>query len=267
VTDLHGTIAMSVTETGKHRVVNAAIARAKQEWECTVDALPQLVCVLDGNRNIVRANRAIETWSLGKVREVQGRAVHRLLHPECDGHGCVLAGKLDAAWTELLRDGASNFEVHDTLLLRVLNVTLRRMSSGALDETRASTHLAVIVLSDITELHNIQADLQRMNDELESRIEARTRELHASPGRAVDALRPADDGAGGRAQTHRAGAARQHRAVIERDQILPRTCGGDDPWEGRRCTAAAPHDHDYARTGDGRVDSFHRDESASLDAR
>ncbi len=40
--------------------------------------------------------------------------------------------------------------------------------------------LAVIVLSDITEPINIQADLRQMNDQLESRIEARTSELNAS---------------------------------------------------------------------------------------
>ena len=71
--------------------VQQAIARAKQEWECTVDALPQLVCVLNGDGQIVRANRAIESWSLGKVDEVQGRAIHQLLHPECDGAACALA--------------------------------------------------------------------------------------------------------------------------------------------------------------------------------
>jgi general secretion pathway protein G len=43
-----------------------------------------------------------------------------------------------------------------------------------------STELAVIVLSDITTLHQIQADLQTMNEQLESRIEARTHELNAS---------------------------------------------------------------------------------------
>src|SRR5689334_14687546 len=78
--------------------VQAAIARAKQEWECTVDALTQVVCVLDSRRNIVRANRAIEDWSLGRVRELQGRNLHTLLHPACSGEGCALSIHLDRAW-------------------------------------------------------------------------------------------------------------------------------------------------------------------------
>ncbi len=161
--------------------VHAAIARAKQEWECTVDALTQVVCVLDGCRNIVRVNRAIETWSLGRLREVQGRNLHALLHPECDPTRCELWRRLDESWTVLLASGAADFELYDPVLGRVLSATLRTMSAAAPDgASKPGTDLAVIVLSDVTELHNTQADLQTMNDQLETRIEARTRELNAS---------------------------------------------------------------------------------------
>ncbi|HZF16713.1 MAG TPA: type II secretion system major pseudopilin GspG [Steroidobacteraceae bacterium] len=160
--------------------VQAAIGRAKQEWECTVDALPQLVCVIDGSRNIVRTNRAVETWALGKVREVQGRDLHELLHPACPGSNCALLGRLDQSWSSLVANSTANFEMHDPILGRYLNVTLRPMSGGSADEARAASNLVVIVLSDITELNNIQATLEAMNDDLESRIEARTRELNAS---------------------------------------------------------------------------------------
>ncbi len=161
--------------------VHSAIARAKQEWECTVDALPQVVCVLDGHCNIVRANRAIETWALGRVREVQGRNLHNLLHPGCDACECVLSHCLEEAWAALPVSGAANFELRDAVLGRVLNVTLRIMSSGIQDAPASpAAERAVIVLSDITELHTIQADLQAMNDQLETRIEERTCELQVS---------------------------------------------------------------------------------------
>jgi general secretion pathway protein G len=160
--------------------VHAAIARAKQEWECTVDALPQVVCVLDGNRNIVRANRAIETWALGKVREVQGRNLHAQLHPDCNGAPCDLGRLIDESWNSLAWTPTANFELHDAPLGRALNVTLRRMSSGAVDDARSTGNLVVIVLSDVTELNNIQATLQAMNEHLETRIAERTHELNAS---------------------------------------------------------------------------------------
>jgi PAS domain S-box-containing protein len=37
------------------------IGRAKREWESTVDSLPQLVCVVDNQGTILRANRAVES--------------------------------------------------------------------------------------------------------------------------------------------------------------------------------------------------------------
>jgi general secretion pathway protein G len=151
--------------------VRIAIARAKQEWECTVDALTQIVCVVDARGNIVRANRTIESWGLGGVREVQGRNLHSLLHPQCAGADCALGERLATAWFELAELGGTDFEVQDPLLGRMLQVTLRTMDPSG---------LAVIVLSDITTLHKIQTDLETMNEQLETRIEARTSELNAS---------------------------------------------------------------------------------------
>ena len=54
--------------------VGAAIARAKLEWECTVDALPDLICLLDGRGHVVRVNRVCERWHLGSIAEEIGRA-------------------------------------------------------------------------------------------------------------------------------------------------------------------------------------------------
>ena len=160
--------------------LHEAIARAKQEWECTVDALPELVCVLDGQRTVLRANRTIECWSLGRVKEVQGRTVHELLHPGCDDSRCMLALRLDASWLDMLREGTSHFEQHDARLGRDLSTTLRRLPSGNPHQGPRQVDLAVIVLSDVTQLLSIQADLRQLNEQLEARIEARTSELNIS---------------------------------------------------------------------------------------
>src|SRR5256885_4641781 len=63
--------------------VGAAIARAKLEWECTVDALPDLICLLDGRGHVLRVNRVCERWNLGSIAEVLGRELHDVLHAEC----------------------------------------------------------------------------------------------------------------------------------------------------------------------------------------
>src|SRR5256714_4159034 len=70
--------------------VGAAIARAKLEWECTVDALPDLICLLDGRGHVLRVNRVCERWNLGSIAEVLGRELHDVLHGQSTADGCQL---------------------------------------------------------------------------------------------------------------------------------------------------------------------------------
>ena len=51
----------------------AAIEKAKREWECTADALPALVCLLNSQGVVLRANRVVEHWGLGSVGSVIGK--------------------------------------------------------------------------------------------------------------------------------------------------------------------------------------------------
>ena len=59
------------------------IGRVKREWESTADSLPQLICLLDNRGNILRTNRTVERWNLGKVLTNKGRSFHDLLHAAC----------------------------------------------------------------------------------------------------------------------------------------------------------------------------------------
>src|SRR5262249_23631192 len=68
--------------------VRAAIARAKLEWEGTVDALPDLIALLGSAGQVVRINRVSERWNLGPVTEALGRDLHAVLHSDCKIEGC-----------------------------------------------------------------------------------------------------------------------------------------------------------------------------------
>lgn len=73
-----------------HHVFNH-VAQAKAQWQAAIDALPQLVCVVDLHGRVVRANRILEDWGVGDVRQVRGQALHPLLHPACHSSDCYLA--------------------------------------------------------------------------------------------------------------------------------------------------------------------------------
>lgn len=152
------------------------IARAKLEWEFTVDALDHLVCLIDGNQRVVRVNRVIERWSLGSVADAVGKDIHTLLHGECRGGGCPLEQSIRETWQRVQSGEAAEFELRDPTLERALHIslrpTIRRGDARAPDETRA-----VLVVSDVTALQLAQEALHTLNAGLEARVRARTRDL------------------------------------------------------------------------------------------
>ena len=75
---------------------HAAIEKAKQEWECTADALSAMVCLLNSDGLVLRANRVVEHWGLGSVISVIGKHAHAVLHPLCSDPQCAIARGLRA---------------------------------------------------------------------------------------------------------------------------------------------------------------------------
>src|ERR1700682_3101135 len=106
--------------------VRAPVARAKLEWDCTADARPDLICLLDGSGQVLRVNRVCERWNLGSIADVLGRGLHDVLHANCGAAACQLKESLRTGWLSLQGGGPAEFELRDALLERALPVTLRR---------------------------------------------------------------------------------------------------------------------------------------------
>jgi signal transduction histidine kinase len=162
--------------SGRYRQ-NAAIARAKREWQCMADALPQLVCLLDRFGRVVRANRVVEQWRVGQVRDVLGLELHELLHRHCDAADCPLRGELEANWSALPESGSGNFELLDPVLGKAINVELRLMPRAPGQASGELSDYAICVASDVTQLRQAQEGQRLLNQELELRVHERTQEL------------------------------------------------------------------------------------------
>jgi signal transduction histidine kinase len=162
--------------SGRYRQ-NAAIARAKREWQCIADALPQLVCLLDRNGGVVRANRVVERWQIGQVREVLGLDLHALLHRECRQPDCALRGALGEAWKKLPDAGVAEFELSDELLGKAIKLELRLMPRAPERPSVGLSDYAVCIASDVTQLRHAQEGQRLLNQELEVRVHDRTQEL------------------------------------------------------------------------------------------
>lgn len=157
--------------------VHQIITRAKREWEGTVDALGDVVCLLDAGSRIVRANRVVERWGLCKVSEAIGRTPHELLHPGCTMSRCTLATRIRRAWKGLYDEKPPEFEHHDADDKTVWSVSLRPLAPETAVAQSLKGTLAVLVVSNVSELYRARDALEKFNATLESRVKTRTREL------------------------------------------------------------------------------------------
>ena len=151
------------------------IIQAKHEWESTVDTLPQHVCLLDEHGCIVRTNRAVESWRLGRVTDVKGTCLHALLHPGCEDPFCYLHRFWPRVWDAVRRGHAVACETEDTVLGRRLSIQIRPVSVPASAHEHASR--AVAVIEDVTEIRRAETLLRDGYTVLEQQVAEHTRDL------------------------------------------------------------------------------------------
>ncbi|MGA9351583.1 MAG: response regulator [Anaerolineae bacterium] len=139
------------------------IERAKQEWESTADSLPELICLVDDRGRIIRANRIVETWNLGRVVDVKGRGVHELLHPGCTGVFCYLNSFWKGAWEKAIQGQPAQCEAYDEVLKRHVLVQVQPWKDWGKGTVLGST---VVVVRDITERKRMEEELQKAYSDL-----------------------------------------------------------------------------------------------------
>jgi signal transduction histidine kinase len=131
------------------------VERAKREWESAVDALPDLVCLIDEQGRLIRANRTVEAWNLGRVVEVNGRGLHELVHPKCANPACYLDSILKHVVEKAIHQPAQQ-EAFDPVLKRHILVRICPM----LHRNGEAGWAAVVVMQDITERERVEEALK-----------------------------------------------------------------------------------------------------------
>jgi PAS domain S-box-containing protein len=183
---------------------------AKIAWEGTVDALPQIVCVLDKDGMVTRANRGIETWGLGSVTSAPFGTLHELLHPGCTDSRCGLASRLATALARISPNRNQQFEHADPLLGRDLRVKVGQVTSqSGQSGPRPGIHRFAVV-EDISrersarrKIAQITQDLKRTVDHHSLALTATHKDLDAATIRLVDIRLELEE------------TRRRHRLVLE----------------------------------------------------
>lgn len=149
------------------------LERSKQHWQFAADSLPQLICLLDAQGRIVRANSTLQRWGLGDVFTVGGRDLHEALHADCGDADCYLRNFLAWGVTELAAGRHVRCEAFDPVLRRFFAIKAdparpeleRRDAAIALKDI-----LAVVTFEDVTDLRCPHEQLIRLNKNLGDQV-------------------------------------------------------------------------------------------------
>jgi PAS domain S-box-containing protein len=142
------------------------INRAKQEWESTVDSLPQLIFLIDRQGSILRANRTMERWHLAPLLNIRGCKIHDIFHPGCPDSGCYLEKFWLQAQQELALGRPAECEVEDRVLRRSLQIQVAPILSAEYAESEGPSNYWVVVVHDITERRRAQKEITDLEEQL-----------------------------------------------------------------------------------------------------
>jgi adenylate cyclase len=142
------------------------VAIAKQEWESTADAVPQLMCLVDRDGRILRANRTIERWNLLPVHEAKGKLfTDALANIYTDFAQQIMTAWKDA--TSRLASGLSyDFMGEDRELERYFEVHFQPIVRRA-DVSLHEDSYAAVSVHDITARRKLELALEAEHEKSE----------------------------------------------------------------------------------------------------
>lgn len=146
----------AITDTVSRQIFEK-VEQAKQQWESAVDALPELICVVDQDGSIIRANRAVEAWSQASVKAIGGQDLHELLHPGCTNKVCGLDEFLHHAGSEK----ETAIETYDPALQR--DILVRKQP---VVDQKSAARATVIIVQDISARKEMEQALAQRNQRL-----------------------------------------------------------------------------------------------------
>lgn len=167
--DLYLAVAGLLGSAYSRNASTMAVLQAKEDWERTFDAVPDMIALLDLDYRIVRANKALSSGLGLSPDQCLGNHCYRIF-------GCAENIPHNCPHTRLLADGREHTaEIH---LPAVKGDFL--VSVSPLLDTDGRLWGGVYVARDITGRKQAEDEIRRLNTVLEERVAERTAQLSAA---------------------------------------------------------------------------------------
>jgi len=165
------TALVDLTERQQHE---QALARAREFAESIVETVREPLAVLDGDLKIVSVNCAFSHFLKQPAPSARGRSLDDLMNLWWTGN------KMRSELERVLASGRplENFEIE--VEPRELGKRILLLNARRLPRKEKSSDFILVALEDITVRKQVEEQLFMLNDELEKRVEARTRDLQKS---------------------------------------------------------------------------------------
>ncbi len=95
------TVRLYAIDISKRRQAEQAAIQAKEDWERTFDAVPDLIAILDNDHRLVRVNRAMAQALGMEPQELMGKFCYEWMH-----HSTCPPGRLSPPVAAARRPGA-----------------------------------------------------------------------------------------------------------------------------------------------------------------
>lgn len=139
-------------------------------WEQTIDLLPQAIFLVDVHGAVTWANRAGRALARQPLKESIDRVLHALLHPHCIDQHCLVGRLWQNSVAALAHISSLDFEVGGSHTDRTIRVRVNAISSMGLIEGTNQVAIAMIAVEDMTATRQREASLVRSLEALQNRI-------------------------------------------------------------------------------------------------
>lgn len=143
----------------------------KQQWLFAADAMPQLICLVNRDGRVIRANRTLERWGLGEVGAVKGAYLHDVLHKRCSDPDCYLRLFGQRTVTALAQGRRTECNAWDPVLERHFEIRVQMPVREPDPQPASEDSFAVVTVDDVTELRSIEDQSRRAAQILNQRVE------------------------------------------------------------------------------------------------